>query len=855
MRTKKALFLIPIFLTALFLLLGVPSSAKAAIVNGSTIAKGVKLGEVDLGGKTLEEASQAVEDYCQQIADSSFTVNVFDDSAGTPQLVGSYSVTLRDLGFQWSAEASLKKATTFGQKGRLIELYKNLQDLAHEQVILPLECSVKAEAIRSFIEDKVAASANRPVQDAKYALEGGTLVLANAGQNGIEVDVAATAEAMFSCFQNGLPQTFSCDAIVNVTKSANAGKDWSNITFTLLGECTTYVNVDEDHADRNKNVARGMSLINGSILMPGETLSVCDCVVPVGPENGFYLAGTFSGGRVIKAWGGGLCQVSTTICNAVMQAELEIIRRDAHSMVVDYIPASLDAAVNEIKSANGNYGKDFVFRNNTDAPIYLETFMEGDHVTAKVYGHETRPYTYKNVSFKSVIIQQDIINPTYVFVTDKNPSKPYEEGAYLPHTKSESYLVVTYNGKTTETPINKDEYQKTSLYKIYINCNMLGLYTQPGGNGRDLIYDRNGNLLLTDDHGVPYYENGSYLLAKDYVCDKYGIAHTPGGKPQKKNPTPTTPAETTPAPTTTPEETTTIPDETTVHVHEFTVASVIDNYTEEDANYIYTYKITKYNACSCGETKADEKVLIAQDPKQTETTPSEHEHQWSAWYPNNNGTHSRTCSAPGCPENAQTESCNYTSAVTKEPTCTEAGIRTYTCTVCGQWTEEIPATGHQYNGEVTTSASCTEAGVMTYTCGKCGDNYTEPIPATGHQYPSDPAPYKELVECGDTYIVIKTVKPHSACEKCGYQPDDEVSTNRIDIESGVTSARETRDLVKSLGLNWWIRGENGQNVSELIDLDKTKIEKIDARALADNIAASVVIYVVESIYLEQPSGN
>ena len=348
MRTKKLLFFIPVLLTALFLLLGVPSSAEAAIVNGGTIAKGVKLGEIDLGGKTLEEASQAVEEYCQKLAASEFTVNIYEGEDGSGQLLGSYSVTLSDLGFQWSAEASLKKATTFGQKGRLIELYKNLQDLQHEQVILPLDCSVKAENIRNFVEETVAASANRTMQDPKYTLEGGKLVVSTPGQTGVEVDVAATAEAMYACFQDGIPQTLSCNAVATVTKPAGADKDYSNFDYTLLGQCTTYVNTDEDHAIRNQNVSRGMSLINGSIVMPGEKFSVCDHVTPVTVENGYGLAGTFSGGRVIKALGGGLCQVSTTIYNAVLQAELEIVHRDPHSMVVDYIPASLDALFREM---------------------------------------------------------------------------------------------------------------------------------------------------------------------------------------------------------------------------------------------------------------------------------------------------------------------------------------------------------------------------------------------------------------------------------------------------------------------------------------------------------------------------
>lgn len=74
--------------------------------------------------------------------------------------------------------------------------------------------------------------------------------------------------------------------------------------------------------------------------------------------------------------------------------------------------------------------------------------------------------------------------------------------------------------------------------------------------------------------------------------------------------------------------------------------------------------------------------------------------------------------------------------VTKEPTCTEAGVKTYTCTTCGATkTEEIPATGHTWNdGEVTTAATCTEAGVKTYTCTVCNATKPEAIEALGHDW-------------------------------------------------------------------------------------------------------------------------
>ena len=70
---------------------------------------------------------------------------------------------------------------------------------------------------------------------------------------------------------------------------------------------------------------------------------------------------------------------------------------------------------------------------------------------------------------------------------------------------------------------------------------------------------------------------------------------------------------------------------------------------------------------------------------------------------------------------------NYTGSITKEATCTEAGVRTYTCSCGDSYTESIPATGHSYVSKVTKAATTTEEGIMTYTCSKCGHSYTQPI--------------------------------------------------------------------------------------------------------------------------------
>lgn len=92
----------------------------------------------------------------------------------------------------------------------------------------------------------------------------------------------------------------------------------------------------------------------------------------------------------------------------------------------------------------------------------------------------------------------------------------------------------------------------------------------------------------------------------------------------------------------------------------------------------------------------------------------------------------------------------YESAITKEPTCAEKGIRTYTCSCGDEYTEEIDTIGHNYSGEVTKNATCTENGIKTFICLNCNDSYEEEIPATGHRIIEDVAVPATCEEEGKT---------------------------------------------------------------------------------------------------------
>ena len=177
-------------------------------------------------------------------------------------------------------------------------------------------------------------------------------------------------------------------------------------------------------AGRAANVKNARSLINGHIVYPGEQFSVYSAISPITEDNGYELAGAYENGQVVESVGGGVCQVSTTLYNAIIRAELEVVQRFNHSMIVSYVDPSDDAAI------AGTY-KDFKFKNNLDNPIYIEGYCSGGIITFNVYGVEMRKEG-REVSFHSETVSEtepeiqfnfDGSQPVGYYSVDQSPHK------------------------------------------------------------------------------------------------------------------------------------------------------------------------------------------------------------------------------------------------------------------------------------------------------------------------------------------------------------------------------------------------------------------------------------------------
>ncbi len=216
----------------------------------------------------------------------------------------------------------------------------------------------------------------------------------------------------------------------------------------LLGTYKTYYN--SSNKDRTTNLRLASNKIDGTVLMPGETFSYNKVVGERTIAAGYKEAPIYAGGKVVDGIGGGICQVSSTLYNAVIFANLDIVSRTNHRFVPSYVTAGRDATV--------VYGSiDFKFKNTRKYPIKIESSVSGGVAKVSIYGmKEEKEYDVK-IETK---ITGSIPTKT-VYEEDSTLAAGKEKVVQKGHkgTYSEAYKVVYYNGKVvSRTLLSKDKY-------------------------------------------------------------------------------------------------------------------------------------------------------------------------------------------------------------------------------------------------------------------------------------------------------------------------------------------------------------------------------------------------------------
>lgn len=418
-------------------------------VNGDAFAReesdyihqGIYIGNIDVSGMSAQEAQVAVQAHVEELRQVPITLNAVQNNQVT--------LTAGELGISWSNTDVVEDAVGIGKKGNILKRYQELMDLAHENKKYDLQLSIDKATIQSVLTEKCSPY-DVEAEDAHLIRENGSFKI-EGGQTGEKVDTEQSAAYLEDFLSNQWnKEAAEVDLVVVVDEPKGNSEDLSKVKDVLGTYTTSYTS---SGSDRSANVANGCNLINGTTLYPGEEFSAYNMVSPFTEENGYYLAGSYLNGMVVESLGGGICQVSTTLYNAVILSELEVTERHNHSMEVSYVPASADAAIAE------SAGKDFRFMNNLDYPIYIEGYTQDKHITFTIYGVETRDSS-RTVTYESEILSETRPDSDRIIADGGQPVGYVKvQSAHIGRT-AKLWKIVKENGEeVSRTEVNSSSYK------------------------------------------------------------------------------------------------------------------------------------------------------------------------------------------------------------------------------------------------------------------------------------------------------------------------------------------------------------------------------------------------------------
>ncbi len=436
---KMRLLISACMIIIIFYIFGTGAYARAEELP-DTICRGVFIDTIEISGMTGDGAQEAVDNLIAGLQDKQIAIDVGN------QVV---YVTMKELGYRAEPNKYVKQAMGLATQGNMIKRYKDKKDIEHGRIIYPLTFTYDEEKVRELVADKAVRYNIEPV-NASFTRVNGEFVYTE-HKVGSKVDVDQTVDLIKNSIENWNRLDMIVKAVM-VDDMPAFTTEKLKASNSILGEFTT--EFKDSVEGRAANLANGARLINNAVLFPGEVFSGYDYLLPFEESHGYYVANSYLNGKIVESVGGGACQVTTTLYNAVLLSELEITERNAHSMTVSYVPLSMDAAI-----AEGS--KDFRFKNDTEYPVLIEASSKDRTITFRIWGHETRDIGKRRLEFESKTVQE--IRPSSEDIIEKDPTQPttyrkITQKARMGY-RAELYKVVYVDGKEVERIlINKSYY-------------------------------------------------------------------------------------------------------------------------------------------------------------------------------------------------------------------------------------------------------------------------------------------------------------------------------------------------------------------------------------------------------------
>lgn len=372
--------------------------AVALTTSKEVVLPGIKVSSVDIGGLNKGQAQDKLSLLTQQLLEADVTLTYQEHS---------WPLDLSQVGLEIDAEKTLQQALALGREGAMLERWKLRHQIVQRgytlQPVIKINTNQLAEVVNGL-----AGHLNIAPIDAMFTIDEQDQVVVTQSQNGQRIDMELLAKQL----QQEILVTSNISLPLPVTsvppEYTTADIRAMGITGLLASYTTKY---DAKVVNRAYNIKVAANALDGLMVAPGEEVSFNEVVGPRSSEAGYKSAGVIVNNEMVDGLGGGVCQVSTTLYNAVLLAGLELVERYNHSLPISYVPVGQDATV--------VYGVlDFKFRNNTNNCLYLKTEVKTNQLTIKIFGDATNS---PKVTVKSWIERE--LEPQVIFQEDENLKK------------------------------------------------------------------------------------------------------------------------------------------------------------------------------------------------------------------------------------------------------------------------------------------------------------------------------------------------------------------------------------------------------------------------------------------------
>ena len=303
-----------------------------------------------------------------------------------------YEYSFDDLEVTFDLEGAVDKALSFASDVNSPNWWREFKTLEAGTYNIPVMTYNKAK-LTSYV-NAIADEIYVKATNATMTRSNGQFVVTNS-KKGKSIDKEAILNKAIEQIEN---KKFGEEIILEITEVEPEydEKIFNNITG-VIGSYTSNFTPGDDN--RIQNLRNGCNKINGVVVYPGEVFSTNAHFNPCTEANGWASAGTIVNGKIEDSIGGGMCQVSSALYQALLRSELKITERHNHSMKVGYANYAFDATL------AGDY-KDLKFQNDTDTAVYIESYITSGSVIIHIYGKEIhsagRTLEFENKFIKSV---------------------------------------------------------------------------------------------------------------------------------------------------------------------------------------------------------------------------------------------------------------------------------------------------------------------------------------------------------------------------------------------------------------------------------------------------------------------